>query len=100
MPKRESPKLNKDNFASWKSLMKLHLGSIGDHAQTTITVEHVDPASVPTAEDTKKNKEHNQVMLEIASSLNYAKFDEIKVCTSTFQMWEALSNIYRGDQNV
>ena len=47
MTKREAPKLNRDNFAAWKSLMKLHLGSIDDHAQTTITVEHVDLDGVP-----------------------------------------------------
>ena len=64
--------------------MKLHLGSIGDHAQTTITVEHADPTGVPTTEDMKKKKEHNQAMLEITSALNYAEFDEIKGCKSAF----------------
>ena len=100
MPKREVPKFNRDKFAAWKILIKLHLGSIGDHAQTTITMKHVDPNGVPTIEDMKKKKEHNQEMLEIASVLSYVEFDAIKGCTSTFQMWEALSNIYGGDQNV
>ena len=59
MSKREVPKLNRDNFITWQSLMKLHLGSIGDHAQTSITMEHVDPVGVPTAKDMKKKKEHN-----------------------------------------
>ena len=49
MSKEEVPKLNRDNFATWKILMKLHLGSIGDHAQTKIIVECVDPVGVPTA---------------------------------------------------
>ena len=35
-------------------------------------------------------------MLEIA----YAEFDDIKQCTSTLKMWEALTNIYGGDQNI
>ena len=48
----------------------------------------------------RKKKEHNQKILEIASSLSYDQFDDIKGCTSTFKMWEALSNIYGGDQNV
>ena len=47
--------------------MKLQLGSIGDHAQTTIIVEHVDLVGVPIVEDMKKKKEHNQAILEIAS---------------------------------
>ena len=99
MPKREVSKLNRDNFPAWKSLMKLHLGSIGDRVQTTITVEHVDPIGVPIAKDMKKKKEYNQTILEISSTLSYAKFDDIKGCTSAFKMWGALSNIYGGDQN-
>ena len=59
MSKREVPKLNRDNFPAWKSLMKLHLGGLGDHAQSCITVEHVDPEGTLTIEDMKKNKEHN-----------------------------------------
>ena len=58
--------------------MKLHLGSIGDHAQTTIIVENIDPTSAPTIENMKKRKEHNQAMMEIASTLSYVKFDDIK----------------------
>ena len=84
MTKREAPKLNRDNFAAWQSLMNLHLGSIGDHAQTKIIVEHVDLVGVPTIGDMKKKKEHNQAMLEIASSLSYVKFDGIKGCTFSF----------------
>ena len=99
MSKREVPKLNRDNFPTWKSLKKLHLEGIGDHAETSIIVEHVDPVGVPTTEDIKK-KEHNQEMLEIASTLSYAKFDDIKGCDTTFKMWVALQTIYGGDKNV
>ena len=59
MSKREVPNLNRDNFTAWKSLMKLHLGGIGDHAQSSITVKHVDLVGVPATKDIKKNKEHN-----------------------------------------
>ena len=79
--------------------MKLHLGSIGDHAQTTIIVENVDLASAPTVEDMKK-KEHNQAMMEMAFALSYVEFDDIKGYKSACHMWEALSNIYGGDENV
>ena len=58
MSKREVPKLNRDNFVAWKSLMRLHLGSIADHVKNSIIVEHVDLVNVPTVEDMKK-KEHN-----------------------------------------
>ena len=100
MSKREVPKLNKDNFAAWKSLMKLHLGSIGDYAQTSIIVDHITPAGPFIAEDLRKNKEHNQAMLEISLTLSYAEYDDIKGCDTTHKMWTALSTIYGGDQNV
>ena len=58
MSRREVPKLNRDNFPTWQSLMKLRLGGLGDHAQSWITVEHVDPTGTLTAEDMKKRKEH------------------------------------------
>ena len=57
------------------------------YAQYTITTEHVDPARAPTAKDMKKKKEHNQAMLEIASTLSYAKFDDIKDLDSAKKMW-------------
>ena len=56
MSKREVPKLNRDKFLAWKSLMKLHLGGLGDHAQSTIANEHVDLARSLTTEDLKKKK--------------------------------------------
>ena len=100
MSKREVSKLNKDNFVAWKSLMKLHLGSIGDYAQTSITVDHVDPTGPLTADDLSKKKEHNQEMLEIASTLNYVEYDNIKRCDMTYEIWTTLSTIYGGDDNV
>ena len=87
MSKREVPKLNKDNFVAWKSLMKLHLGSIGDYAQTSITADHVTPGGTLTVDDMNKKREHNQAMLEIALALSYAEYDDIKGCSTTHQMW-------------
>ena len=80
--------------------MKLHLGGLGDHAQSIISVENVDPIRTLTSKDVKKKKEHNQAMLEIASTLNYAKFDDIKGCDTVKKMWDALHTIYGGDKNV
>ena len=100
MSKREVPKLNKDNFVAWKILMKLHLGSIGYYAQTSIIVDHVDLAGPLTVDDLSKKKEHNQAMLEIASALSYAEYDDIKECDIANKMWETLSKIYGGDDNV
>ena len=66
--------------------MKLHLRGLGDHAQYTVTIEHVDPVGAPTAKDMRKKKEHNQEMLEIASALSYAEFDDIKGLESVEKM--------------
>ena len=74
--------------------MKLHLGSIGHYAQTSITVSHTNPARPLTVEDMNKKKEHNQAMLEIASALSYAEYDDIKECDTAHKLWETLSNIY------
>ena len=99
MSRREVPKLNRDNFFSWQSFMKLHLGGIGDYAQDCITIEHVEPVA-PTINDLRMRKEHNQAMLEIASPLSYAEFDDIKGLDSAKKMWDALKIIYGGDKNV
>ena len=40
------------------------------------------------------------MMIDIASTLSYAKFDEIKDCKTTFDMWNKLKDIYGGDENV
>ena len=100
MSKREVPKLNRDNFPAWKILMNLHLGVLGGHAQSTITTKHVDPTGALTTEDLKKKKEHNQTMLDITSTLSYAKFDDIKNLDSAKKMWDSLHTIYGGDKNV
>ena len=87
MSKREVPKLNKDNFVAWKSLMKLHLGSISDYAQTSILVDHVTPVGPLTAEDLSRRNDQNQAMLEIALALSYVEYDDIKGCDTAHQMW-------------
>lgn len=100
MSKRDVPKINRDNFPALNFLTKLYLGRLGDHEQYTITIEHVDFFGIPTTQDMKKKKKHNQVMLEIVSNLRYAKFDDAKGCDTIKKMWDALHTIYGGEQNV
>ena len=96
----EVPKLNNENFPTWKSPMKLHLGGLGDHAQSTIITKNVNPTGTLIAQDLKQKKEHNQEMLEIASALSYVKFNDIKGYDSAKKMWDSLQTIYGGDANV
>ena len=86
MSKREVPKLNRDNFPAWKIMIKLHLGDLGEHAKSTISIEHVEHVGVLTVEDMKKKKEHNQEMLEISSTLSYVEFDDINGCNNAKKM--------------
>ena len=56
MSKRDVAKINRDNFPRFKILTKLHLGGLGDHAQSTILVEHVNLVGALTTKDMKKKK--------------------------------------------
>ena len=40
------------------------------------------------------------MMIDIASTLSYANFDEIKDCQSAYAMWKKIKEIYGGDDNV
>ena len=40
------------------------------------------------------------MMIDIASSLNYVEFDEVKDCATTHEMWIKIKEIYGGDDNV
>ena len=39
-------------------------------------------------------------MTDIAFALNYVEFDEVKSCTTDYDMWIKLKSIYGGDENV
>ena len=45
-------------------------------------------------------KSYNIMMIDIASSLKYSKFDEVKYCPTAFEMWEKLQRVYEGDKNM
>ena len=51
MSKWDVPKLTRDKYPTWKSLMKLHIGGLGDHSQSNIFVEHTDSARALIAKD-------------------------------------------------
>ena len=40
------------------------------------------------------------MMIDIASTLNYVEFDEVKDCPISHEMWIKLKDIYGGDENV
>ena len=98
--KREIPKLNRDNFKAWQELMRLHLGTNGDTRLEFLENQYVSPPDPLTMDQMVDKKNHNTMMIDIASALNYVEFDEVKSCTTTYDMWIKLKSIYGGDDNV
>ena len=84
--RREIHKLNKDNFKAWKELMRLHLETIGDIGLKNLDANYKDPIETMTIEEIAEKKSHNIMMIDIASSFNYAKFAEVKYCGTTHKM--------------
>ncbi len=56
MYKREVPKLNKENFPTWKSLMKLHIFGVGDTTWNSVENAYFDPTGTLTAKKLKARK--------------------------------------------
>ena len=78
--KREIPKLNKDNFSAWQGLMRLHLATISDSSCKYLDAEYKTPTSTLSVEDLAEKKNHNIMIIDIASTLSYEEFDEVKDC--------------------
>ena len=76
--KREIPRLNRDNFLAWQGLMRLHLASIGDTGLKYLDAEYVTPSSTLSINDIAEKKTHNIMMIDIAFSLSYEEFDDVK----------------------
>ena len=100
MYKKEVPKLNKEKFPAWKSLMKLHISGIGDTTWSSVENGYVDPTRTLTTTQIKEIKENNQAMLEIAYTLSYSIYEDVKDFLNANLMWTTLAKIYGGDTNA
>ena len=98
--RREILKLNRDNFATWQELMMLHLSTIGDTSLNFLVNEYVAPPRPMSMDQMVDMKNHNTMMIYIASSLSYIEFDEVKDCPTAYNLWKKLKEIYIGDDNV
>ena len=58
------------------------------------------PTGTLSIEDIAEKKNHNIMMIDIASALSYAEFDEIKDYKTSYEMWKKLRDIYGGYENV
>jgi hypothetical protein len=80
--------------------MRLHLATINDSSCKYLDVEYKTPTGTLLVEDIAEKKNHNIMMIDIASALNYVEFDEVKNYTTTHEMQIKLKDIYGGDDNV
>ena len=80
--------------------MRLHLGTIGDIFLKFLDNQYVSTLDPLTMDQMVDKKNHNTMMIDISSALNYFEFDEVKDCPTAFDMWDELEKIYRGDDNV
>ena len=80
--------------------MKLYLSRISDVGVFYLEKKYMPPPKPMNIEQIKEAKDHNTVMIDIASSLNYSEFDEVKNCPSAFDMWEKLKKVFGGEKNV
>ena len=85
--RREIPKLNRDNFKTWQELMKLHLMSLSHIGWHYLKNEYKALATPMSTEQMIEHKNHNIMMVDIASTLSYAEFDEIKGCNVRENIW-------------
>jgi hypothetical protein len=83
---REIPKLNKDNFQAWKELMNFHLKNISNLGLKYLENACKAPTRRLIIEEIAKKKNHNIMIIDITSALNYVGFDEVKGCATTHEM--------------
>lgn len=60
----------------------------------------MEPTRTLTMDQIMEKKNHNIMMIDIASTLNYVEFDEVKDCATAHEMWNKLKDIYGVDENV
>ena len=80
--------------------MILHLETIGDSGLMYLDAKSVEPTRTMIVEEIIEKKNHNIMMIDIASTLSYAKFDEVKDYDTAHEMWIKLKAIYGVDNNV
>ena len=80
--------------------MRLHLATISDLGCKYLDTKYKTPTRTLSVKDIDEKKNHNIMIIDFASTLNYAKFDEVKDCKTAREMWTKLKDIYGGDDNV
>ena len=72
--------------------MRLHLSRVEDFALYYLDNAYIEAPRPMTIKKTKE-KGYNQMMIDLASSLCYVEFDDVKDCTTAKQIWDKLAQI-------
>ena len=80
--------------------MRLNLSTIGDIGLQFLDHKYVVPPWPMSMDHMVDIMNQNIVMIDITSSLNYSKFDEVKDGPTAYDMWKKLHSISRGDENM
>ena len=80
--------------------MKLHLTSLSNLGCHYLENNYTAPTGTMIAEELLEHKAHNIMMVDIASALTYAEFDEVKDYKIAHEMWTKLELTFGGDENV
>ena len=100
MYKREVPKLNKEKISSCQERMRLHLSRIRDNIRHLLDHEYTAPPAPMIVDLMNEKRSHNNLMIEITSTLNDVKFHDIKNCANAKLMLDKYEIVYGGDKNV
>ena len=65
-----------------------------------MNTQYKAPTKTLTIEEIVQKKNHNIMVIEIVSTLNYVEFDEVKGYATTHDMWTKLKDIYGAYDNV
>jgi hypothetical protein len=76
------------------------LAKIGELGLKYLNTKYVAPIRTLTIEEITENKNHNIMMIDIAATLNYVDFGEVKYFPTAHEMWIKRKDIYEGDDNV
>lgn len=74
--------------------MELHLSGIGDNFRQWLENDYVTPDCPLTIEKMNEKRNHNSVMIDIASILNDVEFDDVKKYANAKKMWGKLKLVY------
>lgn len=80
--------------------MRLHLFGVADFALYYLDNEYIEVPRPMKIGKIKQTQGNNQMMIDLESSISYAKFDDAKNCTTANKMWDMLAQIHEGDINV